>query len=170
MQFVSRQGYNTSDAITSMSHLSCQHLQNCNAYAWFLFAHFSSAFNTVWLHVFAHKLQTTLKIESCIKGLDSFLTDRVQQVKVKNTHQTCNIGVPQGAASSPVLFILDTRQYRRSLANTIIIKFSDDTNTVSLLQSGDCPSTYHKELDLLLPCCKEHRLTLNVIKTTAIVF
>lgn len=133
-----------------LSHMVCNHLENTDGYARVLFDDFSLAFDTVHPHLLTQKL-TNLNISTClVKWFYSLVTNRSQQVKVNNSFSegnSCSTGVPQGAVSSPILFMLYTNECRSRMSNNKILKYSDDTIIVSLLRVWDHVSTYLKETD-----------------------
>ncbi|KAF7645183.1 hypothetical protein LDENG_00208800 [Lucifuga dentata] len=106
-----------------------------------------------------------------IKWYHSFL-DRQQQVKVNSTLselQTISVGAPQGCISSPLLFTLYTNDCRNQNENNYIIKFSDDTVILSLLEQGSDASLYKAEIEKFVEWCDTHNLLLNVEKTKEMV-
>ena len=173
LQFAYRQGRGTEDAVTSVTHLISKHLEDTKAYARVLFIDFSSAFNTIQPHLLVQKLANMGVNPHIIKWFYSFLTHRSQQVMVNNSLselKQCSTGVPQGCVSSPMLFTLYTDDCRTTNPKNYIIKFSDDTIILSLLQRDDCPSPYHDEISSFKSWCDSHHLILNTNKTKEMIF
>ncbi len=50
-----------------------------------------------------------------------------------------NVGVPQGCVSSAILFTFYTDDCRADMTNQYILKYSDDTVLISLLNASDSP-------------------------------
>lgn len=112
-----------------MLHFISKHLEETKAYVRILFIDFSSAFNNVQPHLLLQKLKDMNVYTTLIKWFYSFLTDRIQQVKVKQTLSDirhCNTGVPQVCVLSPILFTLYTNDCRKGHPNNFIFKFADD--------------------------------------------
>lgn len=173
LQFAYKKGRSTADAVTCVSHSILKHLETPNTYARVLFADFSAAFDTVKPELLARKLFELKVNPGLIKWFYSLITNRTQQVKlngVLSTAKTNNMGVPQGAVSSPVLFTLYTNDCKSSNPQNRIIKFSDDTIILSLLTVSDLPSVYYNEVNVFKDWCKNHHLRLNSDKTKEMIF
>ena len=90
----------------------------------------------------------------------SFLTNRVQLVKVNDTlssPKTTNVGVPQGCISSPVLFTLYTSNCTDSTLLTLSTQF-------------DAPTLYQGNVDWLVEWCDGNALIFNTVMTEEIIF
>ena len=101
----------------------------------------------------------------------SFLTDRVQLVKINQTlSQTVvrNTGAPQSCVSSPILYILYTNDCTSSGTNNYVITFSDDSAILSLLHTDSDISMYTSEIESLVHWCNINHLKLN--KTQEMIF
>ena len=103
-----------------------------------------------------------------IKWYHSFLTDRVQLVKVNQTlSQTVltNTSAPQGCVSSLILYILYTNDCTSSSTNNYIITFSDDSAILSLLHIDSDISMYTSDIESFVHWCNINHLKLNISKT-----
>ncbi|KAF7651619.1 hypothetical protein LDENG_00108420 [Lucifuga dentata] len=161
-QFAYKNNRNTSDALNTVSHLILKHLENRMSYVRLLFIDFSSAFNTMLPQVLLGKLKQMEVNPYIIKWYHSFLVDRQQQVKVNLTLselQTVSVGAPQAC----------TNDCRNQNENNYIIKFSDDTVILSLLEQGSDVSLYKAETEKFVEWCDTHNLLLNVKKTKEMV-
>ncbi len=100
----------------------------------------------------------------------NFLTNRLQQVFV-NGHMSSvlpsNTGSPQDYVLSPLLFILYTDSCRSSHEYSCLVKFSDDTVLLSLLQGHQ--SNHNCALPEFVRWCEDSFLDLNVSKTKEII-
>ena len=112
-QFAYRANRSVEDTVILATHHILNHLESANIYARILFMDFSSAFNTIN----PAKLFNTLldmNIDPCIcHWIQSFLWNRQQKVKIKNTTSSplfLSTGTPQGYVLSPWLFSLYTNQ------------------------------------------------------------
>ncbi len=84
-----------------------------------------------------------------IKWFHAFLTDRIQQVKIKQSFSECrpsSIGVPQGSVCSPLLFTLYTNYYRSHHPGNIDVTFSDDTAILGRLYKNEDLQRYTTEI------------------------
>lgn len=100
----------------------------------------------------------------------NFLTAREQRVSVNGNLSDpllLSTGLPQGCVLSPLFFILYTNDCRSTQENSYLVKFSDDTVLLSLLQR---PSSDHGDaLNVFISWCDNHCLELNVSKTKEII-
>ena len=142
-------------------------------YARLLFIDFSLAFNLIQPHTLHIKLKQLNVNPYIIKWYLSFLTDRVQIVKVNQTlSQTVvtNTSAPQGCVSLPILYILYTNDCTSSITNNYIIKFSDDSAILSLLHADSDISMYTSEIESFVHWCDNNHLKLNVSETQEMIF
>lgn len=102
-QFAYRQGRSTEDAVVTLVHLIFRHLDKSNSYARALFIDFSSAFNTIQPDLLLTKMVQLQINPFIIQFYHTFLTNRIQHVKVNKTHSSL-----EGCISSLVLFTLYT--------------------------------------------------------------
>ena len=171
-QYAYRQGRGTDDAVNTVVHLILKHLDKPKAYARLLFIDFSSAFNFIQPHTLLTKLKQMNVNPYIIKWYLSFLTDRVQLVKVNQTlSQTVvtNTGAPQGCVSSPILYILYTNDCTSSSSKNYIIKFSDDSAILSLLHADSDISMYTSDIESFVRWCDNNHLKLNISKITCLL-
>ena len=77
-----------------------------------------------------------------------------------------NTGSPQGCVLSPLLFIVCTDSCRCEKKDSFLVKFSDDTALLSLLQ-GDMDD-HGNALPAFVSWCDDNHLDLNVSKTKMI--
>ena len=171
-QFAYNRGRGTDDALNSTTHLILKHLEDPAAYARLLFMDFSSAFNTMLPQTLLDRMKQ-MGVNPYIISYCAFLIERQQQVKVNFTLsevQSISTGAPQGCVSSPFLFITYTNYLRNQHPNNYIIKFSDDTVILSLLNKKSNIDLYRQELGEVVEWCEEQNLILNVKKTKEIVF
>lgn len=172
-QFAYRRERSTEDAVATLSHLITKHLEDPQAFARALFIDFSSAFNTIKPHLLLEKMKNLDINPHIIHFYHSFLTGRVQQVRVNNTLSppvTTNIGAPQGCVSSSIFFILYTNDCTTSTKNQYTIKFSDDTVLLALMNNDNDISSYVDSVNKLVQWCDENALVLNVSKTEEVIF
>ena len=132
----------------------------------------SLAFNLIQPHTLLTKLKEMNVNPYIIKWYHSFLTDRVQLVKVNQTFSqtvVTNTSAPQGCVSSPILYILYTNDCTSSSTNNYIIQFSDDSAILSLLHVDSDISMY-TQIESFVHWCDNNHLKLNVSKTQEMIF
>lgn len=99
-----------------------------------------------WQPIFQQSVNTT----HLILWYFSFLTNRVQPVKVNNTLSSpriTSVGVPQGSISSPVSFISDcTSDCTTTVPNQFLLKYSDDSTLLILFKRTDDPTLYQSSV------------------------
>ncbi|KAK3540933.1 hypothetical protein QTP86_005870 [Hemibagrus guttatus] len=105
------------------------------------------------------------------KWITSFLTDRHQLVKLgkfKSNSRTTSTGAPQGCVLSPLLFSLYTNDCTSTDPCIKLLKFTDDTTVIGLIQDGD-ESAYRQEIEQLAAWCSRNNLELNTLKTMEMI-
>ncbi len=167
LQFAYLANRSVDDAVNMGLHFILQHLDRPGTYVRILFVDFSLAFNTIIPTLIQTKL-TQLSVPSSIcQWITSFLTERQQLVrlgKFKSNSCSTNTGAPQGCVLSPLLFSLYTNNCTSKDPSVKLLKFTDDTTVISLIQDGD-KSVYRQEVDQLAVCCSLNNLELNTLKT-----
>ena len=172
-QFAYRANRGTEDAIATLVHHLCSHLDSPQTSARVLFIDFSSAFNTIQPHLMMKKLRKMNVSPSLILWVHNFLTNRQQYVKIgdiRSTVTTTNTGAPQGCVSSPILFSIYTSDCKpiSEDSNDILVKYADDKCLVGLI-NRDNDRMYKLEVEALILWCEENYLNLNAKKTKEIV-
>ena len=74
-----------------------------------VFLDIKKAFDTVHIDLLLKKLQRYGVKHKAFELLSSYLSDRKQNVKIRNTYsslKTMEVGVPQGSILGPLLFII----------------------------------------------------------------
>lgn len=148
-----------------------KHLEKSRSYARLLFADFSSAFNKMQPYILIERLASYFNLpDQLLMLILNFLTERVQQVfvngQMSNT-SVSNTGSPQGCVLSPLLFIMYTDSCRTSQERRFLVKFSDDTVLLSLLQGSE--SDHGPALPEFVKWCDDNYLDLNVSKTKEMI-
>ncbi len=167
LQFAYQPNKGVEDAKIFLMDTVYKHLEKPRSHARLLFADFSSAFNKMQPHILIKRLSSYFNLpDQLLLLILNFLTERVQQVFVNGKMSTAtvsNTGSPQGCVLSPLLFIMYTDSCRTSQENRFLVKFSDDTVLLSLLQGSE--SDHGPALSEFVNWCDDNFLYLNVSKT-----
>lgn len=135
---------------------------------------FSVTFNTIQPDIVLEKniqLHPNLHL---ILWYFSFLTNRVQRVKLNNTMSSpriTGVGVPQGSISSPVSFTSDcTSDCTTTVPNQFLLKYSDDSTLLTLFKRTGDPILCQSNVDWLVHWCDKNALIINIVKTEEVIF
>ncbi|KAK3548008.1 hypothetical protein QTP70_002313 [Hemibagrus guttatus] len=171
LQFAYRTNRSMDDAVNMGLHFILQHLDKSGTYVRLLFVDFSSAFNTIIPTLLQTKLTQISVPSSICQWITSFLTDRHQLVKLgkfTSYSRTTSTGAPQGCVLSPLLFSLYTNDCTSTDPSVKLLKFTDNTTVIGLIQDGD-KSAYRQEIEQLAVWCSLNNLELNTLKTVEMI-
>lgn len=173
-QFGFRTGRSTEDAVAALTSVVADSLDNktkCLA----VFLDLKKAFDTVSLPILVHKLERLGIRDSPLKLLTSFVSGRLQRVKLGQTMSDFNsidCGVPQGSVLGPTLFLI----YINDLCNMTIpyakvFSYADDTAVVFTGDSWrEVKAHAENGLRKVAQWLNANLLTLNTAKTNFISF
>lgn len=134
-----------------------------------LYLDLKKAFDTVHIDLLLKKMKQYGVKEKSYKILASYLSDRTQCVKIRNTTSTSknvNMGVPQGSILGPVLFILYINDLPKLSPNMICLSYADDTAIIFKNKDKEALQTIVNEHMLsITEWFNANFLSLNVSKT-----
>ena len=140
LQFAYKSNRSTDDATVTLFNIIAKHLQVTNHYARVLFIDFTSAFNTMQIHILLQRLVDLGVNGGIIHWVRDFLSNRPQRVRFSNTVSeeiVLNTGAPQGTILSPLLFSIYTNEFKIHHDHFRLLKYTDDMALVALLKRGN---------------------------------
>lgn len=173
-QYGFRSGKNTEDAVTALTSLIVDKLDN-KAKCLAVFLDLKKAFDTVSIPILVRKMEDVGIRGIPLELLNDYLGGRAQRVKVGQTvssRMNVTYGVPQGSVLGPTLFLI----YINDLCNiktgdARIFSYADDTAVVF---SGSTWTAVKNEaengLSVIGEWLRTNLLTLNTQKTNYICF
>ena len=103
-----------------------------------------------------------------------YLSNRTQYVTINNEKseiQAIKYGVPQGSILGPLLFLIYINDLSRSIKNSKIHHFADDTNLLYASSSlKDINKKINFDLSNLVQWLWANKIALNVNKTDIVIF
>ena len=139
-----------------------------------VFIDLAKAFDTVDHKILLNKLNH-YGIRGVVNNwFNSYLSNREQFVKIGESNSSlCRIkcGVPQGSILGPILFLIYINDLNQISTIIKTIMFADDTNLfLSGKNISDIEKQFNKELIILTEWFNSNLLSLNIKKTSYIVF
>ena len=173
LQFGFQKNKSTEQAVSSIvTALNCAKYNKLSSYCVFL--DFAKAFDTVNHQILLGKLQHYGLYGKSFSLLESYLSDRKQQVEINGTLSDSGVikhGVPQGSVLGPLLFLLYINDISESSKILKFYLFADDTTVYYA-------DKYNKNTELLLNTelmkvsewLAANKLSLNVKKSNFLHF
>ena len=142
-------------------------------YTALVFIDLKKAFDTVDHDILLKKMQKYGVSGIGLTWFKSYLQDRRQLCKVNGVSsriEEIHCGVPQGSCLGPLLFIVYTNDLPFCLEGCQVTMYADDTSISFAAKSvNDLNMTLNRELDSLRKWLQGNKLSLNVLKTQAMV-
>ena len=174
-QYGFRSKHSTVNAITEMIGKIIKGFEE-NKITLGVFLDLSKAFDTL-----EHKTLITKLENYGIRGLakswfESYLSERKLYVKYNNhksgfNESSIEYGVPQGSVLGPLLYLVFCNDLYKCCDKCMMILFADDTNLfVTHEDVNYVYQTINKELAIVIDWLRANKLSLNLCKTTYVVF
>ena len=138
-----------------------------------IYTDFSKAFNRIHHGLLLRKLTNIGLPNDFMKWLTSYLTDRVQNVKLESSISkdiTVYSGVPQGSHLGPILFALYVNDLCNELVNCEFLFYADDLKIFKRIDNLNDVSLLQNNLLTISSWCKDNFMQLNITKCKVITF
>ena len=172
-QFGFRNNHSTDHALISLTEMIRNALDNGN-FACGVFIDLQKAFDNVNHDILLSKLNHYGIRGVAFNWFKSYLRDRTQYATINNERskiQTIKYGVPQGSILGPLLFLIYINDLSRSIINSKIHHFADDTNLLYVSSSlKDINKKINFDLSNLVQWLRANKIALNVNKTDIAIF
>ena len=123
------EGKSTTHALVYLLHVILQSLDDGHSFVRVFFADFSKGFDLVDHNALVLEMQCRGVHEATTRWISSFLTDRIQRVKIEGVYSdltTPRGGIPQGTKLAPLLFAILVNRLCQDWPERI--KYVDDTS------------------------------------------
>ena len=163
-----RPGFSCSDAI----HKIISECMNSKAQGYFIsliFLDFKKAFDCVNHQILLKKIRSFGIIGSAYNIIMSFLSQREQFVKVRESFSETlpiSVGVPQGSILAPTLFLIFINDFLKLPLNSTSFAYADDTTFLAKdLNIYSLERQCNNDLACIKSWCLLNRMTINMKKS-----
>ena len=172
-QYGFRKKYNTHHALIQITEKIRSAIDN-NNFSCGVFVDLQKAFDTVEHTIPIQKLNNYGIRGVANKWIHSYLNGRSQVVEVHG-HKSKRIdikhGVPQGSVLGPLLFLIYINDLHRSIINSKVFHFADDTGLLFSSKSLKKINTkINQDLSNLFHWLRANKISLNAKKTELVIF
>ena len=171
-QFGFRPGHTTASALGALTDTWLRAIDDGQIVG-ALFVDLKRAFDTVDSSILLDKLKKIGLSSSAISWFRSYLTNRKQQVSIRQTlsnERYLSVGVPQGSILGPLLFLIYIDDVVQVLKQSNVIMYADDTTLYVVGSSyNELQITLQHELNVLGNWIRTNKLQLNVDKTKLMI-
>lgn len=134
-----------------------------------LYTDFSKAFDRVDIPMLLFKLQKLGTESNLLKWIQSYLTNRQQIVRFKESKSNpiqVTSGVPQGSHLGPLLFILFANDISLILKHIKVLIYADDMKLYLEIIDKEDINIFQNEIKVFYTWCNKSLLQLNVKNVT----
>lgn len=138
-----------------------------------IYTDFSKAFDKISIKLLVHKLDKMAFNKPLLKWINSYLVERKQCVKFRNTYSRyieVISGVPQGSHLGPLLFILFINDLPSVIRQVNCLIYADDVKMFHLVSSHNDQIKLQSDLNNFSRWCDLNFMTLNINKCKYMVF
>lgn len=138
-----------------------------------IYTDFSKAFDRVDHGLLLHKLKRLGFDDNFVLWLTSYLTDRVQNVKLDSLVSrsiTVSSGVPQGSHIGPLLFLIFINDLCYFLHDVQFLLYADDLKIFQPMKCADDFLVLQENVVIVDKWCSANGMSLNVKKCNVITF
>ena len=133
----------------------------------------SKCFDSISHDILLYKLKFYGFTDSTVNWFRSYLTDRMQQVKVGSVisnELSVKMGVPQGSVLGPLLFLLYVNDFPSAFKDSTCIMYADDTTLICCKETV-CEAAFQlqKSLDIAHKWLNDNRLIINTTKSSVML-
>ena len=138
-----------------------------------IYTDFSKAFDRVYHELLSKKMLSIGCPPTFVKWLSSYLTGRIQKVRIGN-HVSNDIfvlsGVPQGSHLGPLLFVVFINDLCSMFKDCIFSLYADDLKIYKRVESiNDC-IILQENFTVINDWCKANFMSLNILKCKCITY
>lgn len=145
----------------------------CNVQIDAVYTDFSKAFDKVAHRLLLVKLEKLGFGGALLKWIGSYLTNRVQRVKIgpsMSREIPVLSGVPQGSHLGPLLFVIFVNDLFSLMRDSTAVAYADDLKIYKLINSGMDSCLLQEDLNRFEEWCQRNAMLLNVNKCESITF
>ena len=138
-----------------------------------IYLDFAKAFDKVDHGLLIQKLKRLGISGNLLKWIDSFLTQRTQQVcieKILSSVGDVLSGVPQGSSLGPLLFLLHIGDINDELSFAFASSFADDTRILGFIRDDNDRIRIQEELNLIYEWAERNNMKFNGKKFEAMKY
>lgn len=138
-----------------------------------IYTDFSKAFDSINHVIVLEKLKSFGISNNLLKWIESYLTERIQFVKINDRFSNpikVHSGVPQGSHLGPLIFILFLNDITKCVKFARCLIYADDLKIFSPINNTQDSFNLQKDIDAISHWCENNLLFLNTKKCKIMSF